>query len=126
MAIRSIFKPSDSLVMSGATVGLVMGVYNGGVGSMAVAQATDTHDVNLMGAKKKSGWTALAIVAGITLLSRDANVAILGGATIIAMELGYIHAIHSNPMTGQLQHPGQSAYEPAQNVVPVALQGQAA
>lgn len=123
MAFRSILKPPDSLVMAAATVGLVMAVYNGGVGSMAVAQATDAHDVNLMGAKRKAGWTALAIVAGVTLLAKDANIAILGGAAIIAEEAGYIHAIHSNSTTGQLEHPGKSAYEPAQNVVPISQQG---
>lgn len=120
----SIFKrPADSLVMAGATVGLVIAVYNGGLGSMAVAHATDPHDVNLMGAKRKAGWTALAAVAGIALMARDANVVILGGASIVAMELGFIHAIHSNTATGRLENPGKNAYAPAQNVVPITQQG---
>jgi len=60
------------------------------------------------------------------LITKDANIGILGGGTIIAMELGYRHGIMANPMSGKIQNPRPVAadYEPAENVIPFAYQGQ--
>jgi hypothetical protein len=123
VAIKSILKPEGSIILGAAVIGLVVSIYNGGLGSMATAHATDTADPNLTVAKKKCGWTAAAAVAGVALLTRDANIVVLGGAAIIAEELGYVHAIHSDPGTGRFQLPLTSAYQPAQTAVPVAAQG---
>ena len=125
MAIKSVLKPEGSLVLGAAVIGLVYATYQGGLGSVATAHATDVANNSLTSSKKKAGYTALAIVAGLAVIARDANVVILGGAAIIVEELCYTHAIHSNPVTGALQMPPGSAYEPAQNVVPLTSQGQA-
>jgi hypothetical protein len=125
MNVKSVLKPEGSLIMGGAVVGLVIATYQGDLGSVATCHATDTSDRNLTASKKKAGWTALALVAGVALLARDGNIVILGGAAIIAMEASYTHAIHANPVTGALQTPPAAAYAPAQNVVPIQSQGPA-
>lgn len=121
MAWKSILKPSDSVVMSVATVGGVIAVYELHLGSVAQAHATDANHGANASSKKKAGYTALAFVAALTLIAKDANIAILGGGTIIAMEINYRHAIMTDPVTGDIQAPDNSRYTPnaSSNVYPM-------
>lgn len=120
MSFKSILKPSDSVVMSAATVGGVFAVYSVHLGNIAQAHATDANHPANETARKKAGYMAFAFVAGLTLITKDANIGILGGATIIAMEISSRHAIMSNPLNGQIQPPDASAYTPAgANVYPM-------
>jgi hypothetical protein len=120
-----LLKQENSIIMSGAVVALTVGLYTGVVGPVSVAHATEANSGNLEASKKKAGFTALAGISAIALLAKDPNIVILGGATIIAMELMYRHAIMAHPDTGQIVPPAQAAYQPAQNVVPITQQGQA-
>jgi hypothetical protein len=125
MAFKSILKPEASTVAGLATVGAVFGVYQLNVGTVAQASASDSNHPVLAASRKKAGYTALVLVAALTLITRDANVAILGGGTIIAMELSYRHGIMANPQSMKMQNPNpQTAYEPAENVIPFNFQGE--
>lgn len=111
MDFRPILKPENSVVAGIATMALVGGFYIGHVGPISDAHATDANDGNLQAAVKKTGWISLAAVAGLTALTRDLNVLILGGATIIGMELAYRHAIMTQD--GHIVQPAQGSYIPA-------------
>jgi hypothetical protein len=127
MSFKSILKPDASTSVALATVGVVFSVYQLNVGSVAQATATNSNHPGLESSRKKAGYTALAIVAGLALITRDANVGILGGGTIIAMELSYRHGIMADPQSLKMQNPNPAtAYEPAENVVPFAYQGETA
>jgi hypothetical protein len=102
---KPVLGKENSVVMSLAAVGLVIAIYNASAGPVADVHATEAHDINMGKGIQKAGWVALAAVAGITLLGRDLNVAILGGGTIIAEEFVYHHAHMSNPGTGKLAPP---------------------
>lgn len=122
---KSILKPEGSTVAGLATVGAVFGIYQLNVGSVAESHASDPNHPALDTSRRKAGWTSLVLVAALTLITRDANVGILGGGTIIAMELSYRHGIMANPLTNKLENPNPAAaYEPAQNVIPFAVQGE--
>jgi hypothetical protein len=90
--IKPVFKPENSLLAGFATIGLVAGVY--------ALDAGPVSQVHFSGAKvnanstsiQKAGYTSLVMVAGITLLARDPNILILGGAAIIAFHSHYRHA----------------------------------
>lgn len=113
ITFKSVLKPEDSIVAGLATVGLVAAVYQVDAGSVTTVHASDAyHGANSAGIKK-AGYTALVMVAGISLLARDANILILGGAAIIAMSAHYRHANMVNPGTGQIEAPGAAAYMPA-------------
>jgi hypothetical protein len=118
MAFKSILKPSESTVAAAATVGFVIAVYQMNLGTGAQVHATDPNHPVLESSRKKAGYTALAGVTALTLLTRDANVGILGGGTIIAMELTNRHAIMANPVTGKMEAPGENAYLGKLSVVP--------
>ena len=110
------FKPrlsgENSIIASLATVALVIGVYSATVGPVSDVHASDAHDGNLQAAVKKAGWVSVVAVSGVSLLAKDPNVAILGGAAIIAEELAYRHALMTNPGSGKIQL-APSAYTPA-------------
>lgn len=113
MAFKSILKPENSIVAGLATVALVAGVYQLDVGPVSQVHASDAgHGANTAGIKK-AGYTSLIMVAGISLLARDPNIVILGGAAIIAFHAHYRHANLVNPQTNMLEPQGPAAYVPA-------------
>lgn len=125
MSWKSILKPEASVTAGIATVVAVYGVYQLNMGPVAMTQATDANHPAMATSRKKAGFMAIALVAGMVLLTKDANIGIVGGATIIGMELAYRHGIMSDPMTGQIQNPNPAAaYEPAENVVAFPYQGE--
>jgi hypothetical protein len=114
--LSPILKPENSVIAGLAVIGLVIATYNLNVGTTAAVGMTPAWDPNVMSSSKKAGWEALALVAGVSLLARDPNIVILGGAAILAMHTGTIHAMAVHPQTGQIvpQSPTAAAYAPAQ------------
>lgn len=123
MNFKSILKPENSIIAGIATIGLVYAIYQGGVGPVSQAHASDANHPSLESSRKKSGYTALIAVAGLTLITRDANVGLLGAFTIVAEEIHYRHAIMADPNTGIIQPPADTVYQNAENVVPLNVQG---
>jgi len=116
MAFLGSLKPrlgaENSVVVSLGVAALVIGIYSSKVGPVADAHATGANDGNMLASVKKAGWESVALTVGLALLTQDANIVILGGATIVAEELAYRHAIMASPDTGQIQVT-QASYAPA-------------
>jgi hypothetical protein len=110
---RSILKPEGSIVSGIAVAGGVWAIYNMNLGPASTAQASDANHSALESSRKKAGYMAFLFTAGITLVTRDANVGLLGFGSIVAMELNYRHAIMADPITGIMQPPAGSSYQPA-------------
>lgn len=127
MTMKSILKPDASTMAGLATIGTVFALYQLNVGTVAQATATDANHPVLNASRKKAGYTSLAVVAALTLITRDANVGILGAGTICAMEMSYRLGIMANPQSMQIENPNpHAAYSPAENVIPFAYQGETA
>ena len=126
MTIKSILKPEGSVIAGLATIGAVYGVYQLNLGTVAEVHATEPNHPLLEFSRKKAGYSSLVLVGGLTLLTKDANVGILGGLAIIAMELAYRHGIMADTNSGKMVAPSLNSYEPAQNVVPFPYQGETA
>ncbi len=125
MPFRSVLRPEGSIVAGLTVMALVYADYQLNIGSVAQAHATDSNHPVLETSRKKAGYSALILVGGIGLIAKDANIIILGAATIIGMELMFRHAIMAHPGTGEMQAPGSNVYGPAQNVVPMYQQAEA-
>lgn len=110
---KSYLKPEGSIVAGLAVMGLVYADYQLNVGSTVQVHMTDANHPAIETSRKKAGYTAFVLVAGIGLIARDANIIILGSATIIAMELNYRHAIMAHPDTGVMQPPTDMVYAQA-------------
>ena len=106
------YKPADSLTISLATAAGVLVVYGSKVGPCADVHTTEASDPNINASIKKAGWESWLLVAAMTLLSRDLNVAILGGSTVILEHVMYLHASMANPQNGQIEA-SPEAYQPA-------------
>lgn len=126
MKLKSVLSPEGSIVSGIAVAGSVYAIYNLDVGPVSMAAASSANHPTLESSRKKAGYTSFVLVSALTILTRDANVGILGFASIIAMESHYRHAIMADPVTGRMQPPSETDYTPAENVVPLNLQGQAA
>lgn len=127
MSFKSILDPKASTMASIATVGTVFAIYQLNVGSVSQAAITRSNNAALENSRKKAGYMALAVVSGLTLITKDANIGILGGGSIIAMELAYRHGIMADNQSMKMQNPSpETAYMPAENVVPLPYQGETA
>lgn len=118
---RPLLGQENSVITSLAVAAVVTGIYGSKVGPVADVHATNAGDINIAGSIRKAGIEAGALVVGVWLLSRDHNVMILGGATIIANELSYRHAAMTNPANGKIDIT-QASYLPAgggSNVTPI-------
>jgi hypothetical protein len=116
--VKPLLKPENSIITALATAALIIGIYNASVGPIADVHATGANDSNLAASVKKAGVKSVILVAAITLLSRDSNIIVLGGAAIIGEELTYRHALMASPDTGQVQVTPAS-YVPAGSSEPV-------
>lgn len=110
---KSILRPENSVLSGIAVAGSVWAIYNMSVGDMATAHASDANHASLETSRKKAGFMSFVFVSGITLITRDANVGLLGYASIIGVDITYRHSIMASPQTGEMQPPAESAYMPA-------------
>jgi hypothetical protein len=124
MRFRSILKPESSVMAALAVAGTVYAVYQLNIGSTATAHATEANHPALESSRKKAGYTSFILVSGLFLVTKDANVGSIGFGSIIAMEVIYRHSIMADPMTGRIQAPAETAYQPAENVIPLDVQAQ--
>jgi hypothetical protein len=113
--VKSILKPEGSITIGIATGVLVWAVFERGLPNMATMNATPANDINLEAGRKAAALTSAAILAGVTLLTRDVDVFILGSAVLIALDWHARVGNARSPETGQLVSPAGQG-----------LQGQAA
>lgn len=106
MTFKSILKPEGSIGLGIATGVLVYAVYDRSLPPMAVTNATPAHDINIEAARKAAALTSAAILAGVTLLTRDVNVFILGSAVLIGLDWHTRVANSRANDTGQIVSPG--------------------
>ncbi|HMH90306.1 MAG TPA: hypothetical protein VK586_04390 [Streptosporangiaceae bacterium] len=103
-SVGSVLKPENSMIAGLAVVGLVIANYNlhnGSVSSNALSPAENGAG-NLTTTNKKAGWTSIVMVAGVSLLAKDANIFILGMAAVIAMHSSYLHSIAVSPQLNKI------------------------
>lgn len=112
-AFKSYLKPEGSIIAGLAVMGVVYALYQLNIGTSVQVQMTDANHPAIESSRKKAGYQSAIVVAGIGLIAKDANIIILGSASIIAMELSYRHAIMAHPETGQMVPPAESTYAPA-------------
>jgi len=125
MAWKSYLKPEGSIVAGLAVMGTVYAIYQLDLGNAAQVQMTDANHPGVETSHKKASYKAAIVVAGIGLIAKDANIIILGSASIIAMELTYRTAIMAHPETGVMVPPGESVYAPAGGITSDAYEQEA-
>lgn len=101
-------KPDISLTVALATGTLVYAIYQNATPTLADQRSVDAFNTDLASAERQASWTAAAAVAGISLISRDPNPFIFGGAMVIVLAWSHRHADMVNPLTGKASLEGLS------------------
>jgi hypothetical protein len=105
-------RPADSITISLATAIGVAAIYAQGVGPVSDVHMTQPGDGAINSSIRKAGWKSILLVTGVTLLSRDLNVVLLGGGMIIYDHIAYLHADMASPANGEIAA-SPEAYQPA-------------
>lgn len=92
---------SASLGTGLAVGGLVVAIYMQATPTVADVRVGDPGDRDIDSAERAAAWQSAGIVAAISLLARDPNIFIIGGAVTIGMAWMYRHANEVNPLTGK-------------------------
>jgi hypothetical protein len=106
-------KPEVSIPAGLATASIVYAIFSNATPSIADIRTAPAHDANIASSERMATITSVAVVGGISLIARDANIFIIGGFMVIAMALWTRHANGVNPATGKLQVPGAVPTVPA-------------
>lgn len=102
----------NSIIMAAAAAAIVVAIFTQKIGPVSDVHATSSRDGNMGASIRKAEWSSIAVVAALTLLAQDANIAIIGGGAIIAEQLNYRHAWLANEASGRIDVTAQS-YAPA-------------
>lgn len=93
-------KPEVSIPVALATATVVYAIHTNATPTIADVRSIDAGNPDIQSSERAASWTAAAVVAGVSLIARDPNVFIVGGAMVIAMAWLTRHADAVNPMTG--------------------------
>lgn len=85
-------KPEASIGVGLATAAVVFAVFAKALPSTADVRSLDKDNVDIQRAERQATWTAAGIVAGISLLAKDATIFVIGGATTLVMAWSHRHA----------------------------------
>lgn len=93
-------KPEISLPVGLATAALVYGIYMNALPPVVDLRTTPANDPQVASTEKAAAWTATAVVAGISLIAKDATVFIIGGSMVLALSWWNKHANMVDPNFG--------------------------
>jgi hypothetical protein len=92
-------EPPASLGIGLATAGLVLAIHSQATPSMADIRVAAPNDEQIDGSERAASWLSVAAVAGISLLTKDPTIFIIGGATVVALAWWTRYGNTFNPLT---------------------------
>jgi hypothetical protein len=93
--------PEVSLPTSVATGALVWAIYASALPNITDIRVGGQNDDHIASTERMATWTSLATVSAISLIARDPNVFIVGGAMTVALAWWHRHANAVDPDTGK-------------------------
>lgn len=98
-------KSEVSIGVALATGAVVWGIYSNATPNLTDIRVAPPGDTNVDATRKSAAWTATAVVAGISLIAKDATVFIIGGSLVVVLDWLHRHANAFNPDTGRASMP---------------------
>jgi len=97
MALRS----AEASVGTGLAAGaLASMIYFQSLPPLTDVRSAEPGNQDVDGAERAATWLSAGIVAGVALITQDATVFIIGGATVVAMAWLFRHANQVQPLSG--------------------------
>lgn len=108
-------KPEVSITTGLAVGALVWTIYNRALPADVDMRVAAPNDADIESSRKKAAYTAAGVVAGVSLIAKDATVFILGGMMVVAVDWWARHANAVNPELGRAFIPGFNGITPNTN-----------
>lgn len=90
-------KPDASVMVGLATGAVVYGIYVNALPPIADVRSVPENEPNVDAAERTAAWMSAAVVSGISLITRDMTVFIIGGSLVIALSWWNKHASMTIP-----------------------------
>lgn len=91
----------QSIVAGLSVATVVYATYSRATPSVADMRVGKSGDDDIESARKQAAWVSAAVVAGVSLIAKDTNIFVMGGAMIIALDWMTRHANQVNPISGR-------------------------
>lgn len=108
-------KAETSIVAGVSVAALVYAIYSNATPSIADIRVAKPHDADIEASRKLAAWTSAGVVAGVSLIAKDATIFTLGGAMIIALDWWHRHANEVTPLTARATAPDMVPVETQMN-----------
>src|SRR4030095_608008 len=95
MALR----PKASAMVGLGAATLVYGIYSAALPPVADVRVADPNNEDINSAERLAAWSAAAAVAGISLITKDPTVFIMGGLMAVTLSWWHRHADQVSPLT---------------------------
>lgn len=102
LSFKSILRPSESVMTSLATAGIVYGIYQLELPPVTEVHGAMPHNSSVYSSQKKAMWVSAAVVGGAFLVTRDATVFSAGALMFLGLEWSYRHANSVHPGHGKM------------------------
>jgi hypothetical protein len=96
-----------------ATAGVVFAIYSQATPSMADIRVARPNDEQIQATNKTALWMSIAVVSGVSLIAKDSNIFIMGGAMALVMFWWTEHGNMVNPLTNDISQEGAQQVEVA-------------
>jgi hypothetical protein len=93
------FKPEVSLAVALATATVVYAIHQNATPNLADVRSLESNNSDVQSAERTASWVSAGVVAGISLLAKDATIFIIGGSMVIAMAWMTRHADQVDTVT---------------------------
>ena len=94
-------KPETSLIVGLGTATLVYGIYQAALPPIADVRVAESDNRDIQASERLASWTSAAVVAGVSLITKDPTIFILGGSMVIVLAWWHRHADQVSPLTGK-------------------------
>lgn len=101
----SLLKPEASVIAGVAAAALAVGIYQNDLPTLAECRSAESGDPDLDGAEKSATWKAAAVVAGVSLLTKDPTIFVIGGLAVVALAWSHKYANALDPIAQRVPYP---------------------
>jgi hypothetical protein len=103
-------KPEASIGTGLAVAAVVYAIHSNFTPSVADMQGLPAGNVDVDAAERKATWMSAAVVAGISLIAKDATIFVIGSVAAVAISWTSRHAVWTDSKAGPtMGAPGVSA-----------------
>jgi hypothetical protein len=99
-------KPNEEIQVGALTAAVVYGIFASNTPNLADVKAAPVGNKTVHSSTKAAAWTATAVVAGLSLLSKSPTVFVVGSAMVVAESWKLFHA-NATDVTGAVDTAGQ-------------------